>query len=59
MITDDLTVGDFRNLMDLRRCTTRDTLRDAWLALPEEDRARIRWSQHLAAHAWTVLKVSA
>lgn len=54
-VTADLTVGDFRNLMDLRACDTRGTLRKAWLALSPDDRARLRHDPRLAAHAERVL----
>ena len=51
----DLTVGDFRILMDLRACNTRDTLREAWLSLTPGQRATLRWRDDLAAHARGVL----
>lgn len=54
-----LTVADFRNLMDLRQCHTRDTLREAWLALHPAERAAIRGDARLAAHAWSVLRSAA
>lgn len=53
---DELTVHDFRNLMELRVCDTRATLKATWLALSPEERAAIRWTSQLAAHAWQVLK---